>query len=49
MQMEKLIAFGEPLLKLEYNYPVQFVRHGYYIKDGDNWNHTVSLKNSFKG
>jgi glutaminyl-tRNA synthetase len=42
-------AFGEPLLNNEYEYPVQFTRHGYYKKDGEEWNHSVSLKNSYKG
>ena len=41
-------AFGEPLLSLDYDTPVQFIRHGYYMKDGDSWNHTVSLKSSYK-
>jgi glutaminyl-tRNA synthetase len=44
-----ITAFGEPLLRLDYIYPVQFIRHGYYMKDGDSWNHTVSLKSSYKG
>ena len=43
------VSFGEPLLRLEYEKPVQFVRHGYYMKDGDSWNHSVSLKSSYKG
>jgi len=42
-------AFGEPLLDNEYEYPVQFTRHGYYKKDGEEWNHSVSLKNSYRG
>jgi glutaminyl-tRNA synthetase len=42
-------AFGEPLLDLDYVEPVQFIRHGYYMKDGDSWNHTVSLKSSYNG
>ena len=42
-------SFGEPLLQNEYDQPVQFIRHGYYKQDGDQWNHTVSLKSSYKG
>ena len=42
-------SFGEPLLQNEYDQPVQFIRHGYYKKDGDQWNHTVSLKSSYRG
>lgn len=44
-----ITAFGEPLTRLDYIEPVQFIRHGYYMKDGDSWNHTVSLKSSYKG
>lgn len=42
-------SFGEPLLQNEYDQPVQFIRHGYYKQDGNQWNHTVSLKSSYKG
>lgn len=42
-------AFGEPMLNNEYEKPVQFIRHGYYMKDGDSWNHSVSLKSSYNG
>jgi len=42
-------VFGEPSLNEDYENPVQFIRHGYYKKDGDSWNHAVSLKSSYKG
>ena len=42
-------TFGEPLLQLDYENPVQFIRHGYYMKDGESWNHSVSLKSSYNG
>lgn len=43
-----ITAFGEPLLAQDYDAPVQFIRHGYYMKDGTSWNHSVSLKSSYK-
>ena len=49
MDKSEMTGFGEPLLNNEYKYPVQFTRHGYYMKDGDSWNHSVSLKSSFNG
>jgi glutaminyl-tRNA synthetase len=49
LDMGTITAFGEPLVSLDYVEPVQFIRHGYYMKDGDSWNHTVSLKSSYKG
>jgi len=49
MEKSEMTGFGEPLLNNEYEYPVQFTRHGYYMKDGDSWNHSVSLKSSFNG
>lgn len=49
LDKKTISAFGEPLLRLNYEKPVQFVRHGYYMKDGDNWNHSVSLKSSYNG
>ena len=48
LDKETISVFGEPLLELEHTYPVQFIRHGYYIQDGDSWNHTVSLKSSYR-
>jgi glutaminyl-tRNA synthetase len=48
LDMGTITAFGEPLLDLDYVEPLQFIRHGYYMKDGDSWNHTVSLKSSYK-
>lgn len=42
-------VFGESSLHEDYENPVQFIRHGYYKKDGDSWNHAVSLKSSYKG
>ena len=41
-------VLAEPSLDSEYREPVQFIRHGYYKQDGDVWNHTVSLKSSYK-
>jgi glutaminyl-tRNA synthetase len=40
-------GYGEPSLDQDFDYPVQFIRHGYYMKDGEAWNHTVSLKSSY--
>lgn len=42
-------VFGEPSLSKDYENPVQFIRHGYYKKDGNSWNHSVSLKSSYNG
>jgi hypothetical protein len=46
------LAYGEPFVKLTNGYPVQFMRNGYYIRERSeelSFNHTVSLKSSYKG
>lgn len=46
------MAYGEPFVRLTKDYPVQFMRNGYYIRVEDeelSFNHTVSLKSSYKG
>ena len=40
-------GYGEPSVVGDYKNPVQFIRHGYYKKDGEFWNHSVSLKSSY--
>ena len=49
LDMGTIAAFGEPSLAEDYENPVQFIRHGYYKKDGKFWNHSVSLKSSYNG
>ena len=46
------MAYGEPSTSLATGYPVQFMRNGYYIRECSevlSFNHTVSLKSSYKG
>jgi glutaminyl-tRNA synthetase len=49
MEKSTQSSYGEPILDNNYSNPVQFIRHGYYMKDGDSWNHAVSLKSSYNG